>query len=189
MIFSSNFIAKVNRLVFTFLWKNEWVSRRTLVLPPVEGGLGIFHVESRLAAFRCDHLRRLMIGSSAKWQIFARYWIGLSLRKWAPALASNLFAHSEWRPEFYSKALFELRQICLKQNSPSPFLLTVKVAYRNLLPSVGLTPRCIMKEPLIEFVCTCSVQFGNLMFARSYSRGPSRARLVTYIRSAKVKCL
>ena len=43
-------------------------------------------------------------------------------------------------------------------------------------------------EQVVSDTCVCDslVQFGNLMFARSYSRRPSRASLITSISSAAV---
>jgi len=152
--FSTEFITRVERLLFNFLEKVHWVNRLTLVLPPIEGGLGINHVKSRLAALRGDHLRQLLVGSQAKWQYFAAFWAGLSLRRWAPRLASNFLPHSEWQPEYYLAALNEFRKIFGDPLGPDPLGLKVKATYRLHLKQAALKPRCIAATPTINFNAT-----------------------------------
>jgi len=152
--FSSNFLTRLDKILFSFLSKAKWVNRHTLLLPPAEGGLGVYSITARLAAFRVDHLRRLINGPSARWQVFARFWVGLSLRQWAPQGASNLLPHSEWRPEYYSLALGELRTLCAGLNSLDPLTLRVKKAYPALLDKYTLPPVCMRSAPGVDFAQT-----------------------------------
>ena len=185
VLFSKEFISRVNRLIFKFIWKNEWVSRNTLVLPPTDGGLGVYSLDLRLAAFRCDHLRRLFQDSEAKWKHFAVYWIGHSVRMWAPALASNILAHSEWRPKFYLRALVDFRQVHSGPTAVDPSSVTVKFAYKRLLSKVASLPRCVTVEPLIDFKSTWQAlncysldpRARDVMWRLAHGVLPVRARL------------
>jgi len=152
VLFSNALITRVNKLLFSFISQARWVNRLTLVLPPSEGGLGIFDVTSRLAAYRVNHLRQLIIGSQAKWQIYAAFWVGLQLRDLKPELASNSLPHSKWQPTFYHRAVADLRKICSKQpNSVDPLTLQVKTAYTKLVQQCSRTPLCIAAEPQVDF--------------------------------------
>ena len=157
VLFTSAFIDRVERALFDFLTNSRWIKRLTLILPPLEGGLGIFHLRSRFAALRCSHVKRLIMdGPPTKWKHFATFWVGLSLRKWAPNLASNLLPHSDWQPEFYQAALNEFR-IFNAGNSVDPRSLTVKSLYNYFIKQAAITPRCIAAEPAINFTTTWRV--------------------------------
>jgi len=152
VLFTNTFITRVNILLFSFILQARWVNRLTLVLPPREGGLGIFHVASRLAAYRINHLRQLIVGSQAKWQIYAAFWVGLGLRDLKPEFASNSMPHSEWQPAFYKRAVINLRKLCNNETySIDPLTLKVKTAYSKLLQQCARQPLCIAAEPDINF--------------------------------------
>lgn len=50
-------------------------------------------------------LQKLNCNHDDKWMYFAKYWVGMHLRKLNPALASNSFPHSESVPPFYKFCL------------------------------------------------------------------------------------
>ncbi len=81
-------IAKINSHIFKFVWghKTEYVSRDTMFLPPSKGGLGILHMESKMAAMHCLHIGDMISDKEAKWISLAVYWCGHSVRSVAPAL-------------------------------------------------------------------------------------------------------
>ena len=132
--------------------RTEWVNRITLVRPTLEGGLDIFHIPSRLEAFRCDHLRRLFEDTRAKWKSFACYWVGLSLRRWQPQFASNLVPHSDWQPDFYRISLNDFKKIINRIPNVDPKNLTVKVAYRHLLSSAVFHPGALLQIPSLIII-------------------------------------
>ena len=106
-LFDTDFESKLNKLLYGFMWKTtEWVSRKTIIRPVLEGGLAVYDIQSRLAALRVKHICRLISGPPARWHTLAAYWIGLQLRAWRSDIASNSRPHSEFEmPTFYSVAL------------------------------------------------------------------------------------
>ena len=51
------------------------------------------------------HLYKLFSNQEAKWTYFAKYWIGIHLRKFNASFASNLVPHSDYVPPFYRVCL------------------------------------------------------------------------------------
>ena len=157
ILFTKALIERVERALFGFLKNSRWIKRLTLILPPLEGGLGLFHLRSRFTALRCSHIKRLITDTTpTKWKHFATFWVGLSLRQWAPDLASNLLPHSAWQPEFYQAALNEFR-IFNADNFQDPRSLTVKSFYNYFNKQAAIQPRCLTAEPTINFTTTWQV--------------------------------
>ena len=118
IIVDSNACVGFQRQLFQFLWhrSTELIRRLTLIRPAIEGGLGIFHLETRFAAMRCLHIKQLICNyGAAKWHAFAEYWVGLSLRHWKPEFLCNARPHSFDRPTFYDVTLADFRRLSQRQ--------------------------------------------------------------------------
>ena len=57
----SGLIRKIQGLMVDFFWdRMHWVPQAVLFLPKEEGGQGLIHIESRVAAFRLQFLQRYL---------------------------------------------------------------------------------------------------------------------------------
>ena len=104
-----------NRIIFPYLWgegnKNEYISRETMLLPKLKGGLGIFQPEKQSKALGAKFIQQIGdVNNKQKWVYFARYYIGLPIssfdEKWEflrdikyPKRDRNIF------PEYYGNML------------------------------------------------------------------------------------
>ncbi len=62
---SPHFLSEVQAALVNFFWdKLHWVPQSILYLPNEEGGPGLIHLQSRIAAFRLRFLQRLLDGST-----------------------------------------------------------------------------------------------------------------------------
>ena len=107
----THYLFQFNRVLFNFLWKSKSdpLNRNTVYLPFSKGGLNICNIEVKLQALYLKHIQFLVNDYSAKWCYFAKYWIGLSLRKHNKKLASLLCPHSDYIPPFYQQCLNALK--------------------------------------------------------------------------------
>jgi hypothetical protein len=64
---------------------------------------------------------------------------------------SNLRPHSDWSPDFYSKAITDLRTMCTGPEHVDPIVLTVKLAYNKFAKLTAVSPVCATKLPTIHF--------------------------------------
>ena len=94
-------LRRLNSLIFGFLWHDganntDRVNRLTVVQPVCKGGLAV----------PCIFVVDLLFAENgAKWKHFAVFFAGHALRRWKPALASNLIPHSGDIPPFYTEVL------------------------------------------------------------------------------------
>ncbi len=57
-----HFVSEVQAALVNFFWdKLHWVSQSILYLPREEGGQGLIHIQSRIAAFRLRFLQRFLV--------------------------------------------------------------------------------------------------------------------------------
>jgi hypothetical protein len=108
------------------------------------GGLGIFHVPSRIAAFRVKHLATFISCREKPWVAFADYWIAISMRNFLPNVSLNSSPHAANGPqEFYKHAIHHLHSFLDAGgsliNSPS----LTRIAYRIFLASIVTPPKCM----------------------------------------------
>jgi hypothetical protein len=152
---SKTFVEAAERISFQYLWKTvEYVGRKTVLLPRLEGGLGLIHIPSRLASLRVMHLKRFLVGDNIKWHSFARYWAALSLRHFRADLWSNLEPHSVWQPTYYHRALRDVR---LLQSITQQFnfsTVTLKFVYTHLAAGHCVRPRIENIRPTVDFRLT-----------------------------------
>ena len=105
-------LVPIKRQIFSFLWgsNHELIRRETLIGPSSKGGLGMVDIESKIDSFRIHHLSFVINETNhSKWIYFTKYWVGLQLREFNPALWSNLTPHStSYVSKFYGNCLTAL---------------------------------------------------------------------------------
>jgi len=108
---SKHFVKLFQRETFRYIWGStaEPIRRSVLYKSVLDGGLGVIHILSKLQAFQLKHLKSLILGNSAKWTYFAKYWLGLSLRRYNLSFTSLLIPHSETMPMFYQQCFSALK--------------------------------------------------------------------------------
>lgn len=67
--------------------------------------MNVLNLKLNFQSLYLSHLQKLINNHDAKWTYFARYWIGLQLRRFNHSLGSNSFPHSEYIPPFYKECL------------------------------------------------------------------------------------
>jgi exonuclease III len=140
--------------LFDFVWghRSGWVSRAIMHTSPVSGGMDVVNIEQKLHSLRIMHLRNFILGTSAKWFYFARYFLGFHLRRFNESLYSRTRPHQiAFIPSFYSDCLASL-SLLLKQCSAPPWpTLTCKSVYNVLLS--GSSPELVICRffPTIDF--------------------------------------
>ena len=66
------FIPKLQSIILDFFWdKLHWVPQSVLYLPREEGGQGLIHIESRVAAFRLQFIQRYLLTRDVVWKDLA----------------------------------------------------------------------------------------------------------------------
>lgn len=145
-------VNKVNNLIWPFLWGSrvESVARRTILCPPLKGGLGLKDFVCQGKAARLAAFVKSLTDSSCKCFFVVRYFCGArvaSLRpEWA-GLRDNLTPTAARPTKFYSSVLASLRSFSL----PPDFSFTSKSFYAILFDKVSIpavlpgfwTPFCI----------------------------------------------
>ena len=154
----AEYLTMLNKQLFKFVWSSknyEPISRKTLMLKPKEGGLGIVNISLKDKVLKIMHIVRLLTHKDykPKWVHFAIYWVGLLLRKYKAEFSSNNTAHScvEFIPKFYLEAkkyFDEYMKIDPNANLPE---LTVKSIYEKLLESSYEKPKVMEKFPTYNF--------------------------------------
>jgi exonuclease III len=156
VLFPSTTIKDINKAIFKFIWNDqtELVSRKTIIETPLNGGLGVIDIESKLDSLICTHVKRLLTVSDLKWQDFAIYWIGLQLRRHNPTYASNLRPHAESPSPFYEKTLAVFRRVVALDPLLPVTNFSAKNTYTILKKPLVKPPRIMNKHPLINFTQT-----------------------------------
>ena len=148
----SDVISRVNQLAFRFIWNNdgEWLQRSSVCLPLRSGGLGMVHVDSKLALLHVMWVKRFLIGPAHPWKSFFRHFLR---RAFLAEPVDRIFllqavGQSTLRqlPRFYQSVLQAWLRIGTVTryvhswtiNSTSSAIdlaqLTSKIAYRSLRP-------------------------------------------------------
>ena len=159
----------VNRKIFGFIWggKVEAVSRKTVCLNPLRGGLGLTNIETKLQSLRCAHLHRFVTGCEAKWTEYAAFWAGLTLRHLNPGFASNARLHAERASAFYEEALDVYYKFRKGKFDFSARDLSAKHAYEWLSRQKVEEPVIVGKFPYIDFKVAWQTLSANLVSPRA----------------------
>ena len=150
-------LRKINKLLFTFLWnkKPEAVKRDILYNNFSEGGFQVINISVKIDSLRVKHILNIIKGTDAKWGFLAKYWVGIHLRKYAPALAALDCPHSERMPPFYWRVLHVFRLfIAAFPTYTANQTVTTKFIYQRLLNKDLHSPRICGVYPLIDFSLT-----------------------------------
>ena len=155
VLMPENVELKLNKMMFSFLWNNktELINRHTLHNNFKDGGLNVVNIRIKLNALLIKHVLKLIKGNESKWTFFARYWIGIQLRKYNSALAALTMPHSETTPTFYSEVLAFFR-IFIKEcpNYCGTEIITTKFIYNKLFKVNK--PKVVMDFPTVDFKST-----------------------------------
>ncbi|KAI7804071.1 pol-like protein [Triplophysa rosa] len=123
-------VAKIQAILVDFFWdKLHWVPQNVLFLPKEEGGQGLVHLQSRIAAFRLQFVQRLLGGpSNCSWRAVAcqilRSFASLGLDK-ALFLMDPQKMNTSTLPVFYRNTfkVWSLFDVQRSEDSPSIFWL------------------------------------------------------------------
>ena len=152
-VLPSHYEILLQRRYFRFIWNSKYepVSRQTLYLEFNQGGLNIPCLKLKCESLYLSHLQKLINDHNAKWTYFAKYWIGMQLRKFNPCFASNSFPHSEHIPIFYKKCITVFDK--LLQIFPDICFNTInnKLFYKLLLSDASTPPKIEKICPSIDF--------------------------------------
>ena len=152
---SADFLHSFNSLMHKFLWGNkpEAVARNVLINKCVQGGLELVHIGTKLKALRVMHAKQLLFGSTAKWCFFARYWIGIHLRKYNPSCDANSGPHadSDYIPDFYRECLEALQLLYHLRPDFNLKAASCKDVYWVLIEDVLRKPSVEGKFPFVHF--------------------------------------
>ncbi|PIK43792.1 reverse transcriptase [Apostichopus japonicus] len=89
-------LVRLERAIFSFIWSGgtELVKRAVLYQKLEKGGLGVVHLGSKLTFLLFKQLFVAVTDPGLPCSYFVRFWGGLHLRRWVPALFSNREPHS-----------------------------------------------------------------------------------------------
>lgn len=154
-ILPSHYETLLQRSSFRFIWNSKYepVSRKTLYLEFLEGGLNVPNFRLKCEALYLSHLQKLINNHEAKWTYFARYWLGMYLRKFNSSFASNSIPHSEHIPQFYQVCLSSFKKIIDITPSISFDNIQTRVFYKTLLSQCTVPPKIEKVCPQIDFKC------------------------------------
>ena len=166
---SDHYVKLFEKEIFSFIWPYgmEPISRNTLYLHKLFGGLYVVNIRQKLLAFQIQHLQKIIKNYDAKFTSVCSYWIGHSLRHLNPDLARNSIPHSDYIPSFYVSCLKSLKAFVDKNPDVTLGNLKTKEIYW-LLFDKDFTPKILEKNPTIDFSCV----FRNLTdpFLDKFSR-------------------
>ena len=134
-------LVRLERAMFSFIWSGgtELVKRAVLYQSLDDGGLGVFHLKSKLNCFLLKQLFVTVSDPKLPCSYFFRFWGGLYLRRWVPSIFRNSEPHSSTPSAVVNvicSTLRELAQVDLSQ--PGLVLRTVRTV---ALESVGVQNR------------------------------------------------
>jgi hypothetical protein len=151
---SKPFLQKVETLAFHFIWKIMEKLQRTVVFNIYSaGGLGVFHIPSRLAAFAIKHPANYIYIRNKRWVPFADYWLAIHLRNFLPPGSVRSGARTvKGTNTYYTAAIKNLETFIERGGSLADSTIMVRIAYRSLLATVVTQPKAIIYAPTDRFV-------------------------------------
>jgi hypothetical protein len=148
-------VRELNKIIFTFIWRtqnterNDSVSRKTTIGPPLQGGLGITDIVTKLDSLACAHMRRLVLHQEVKWRELAIYWTGVTTYKYGQDFHDNAKPRSLTPSPFYKKAIDALKRVHVKAPKLTIDGCTARATYRALLDSEK--PRIEIARPELHY--------------------------------------
>ena len=149
----SHYETLLQRRCFRFIWNSKYepVARQTLYLDFNKGGLNIPCLKLKCESLYLTHLQKLITNHNAKWTYFAKYWIGMQLRKYNPSFATNRLPHSEHIPIFYKTCLSCFYKFTDINPDVSFNTINNKLFYKMLLCDESGPPKIEKLCPNIDF--------------------------------------
>ena len=151
------FIHKLQGILLDFFWDRlHWVPQSVLYLPRDEGGQGLIHIESRVAAFRFQFIQRYLIGPrDVVWRELASSILkktsGLGLDT-ALFLMNSKVLNLRALPPFY-KALFKVWDL-FKWKTLEPTCSLHWLLEEPLINGARLDVQCNTTPGLNSMLCT-----------------------------------
>lgn len=148
-----HYVTLLQRSAFRFVWNSKYepVSRNTLYLDFLEGGLNVPNFKLKCEALHISHLQKLINNYEAKWTYFAKYWLGMQLRNFNPSFANNSIPHSEYIPPFYKMCLSSFKNIVDIITDISFTNTQTRTFYKILLNEVVDRPKIEKLFPQVTF--------------------------------------
>ena len=149
----SHYETLLERSAFKFIWESKFepVARKTCYLEFLNGGLNVPNFRLKFEALQLVHMQKLICNHDAYWTYFARYWIGLQLRKYNSSFSNNTIPHSEYIPHFYRSCLETFKKITAINSDVTFGNKTCKYFYNTLLDACTERPKCEKIFPQIDF--------------------------------------
>jgi exonuclease III len=146
---SKPFLLKVETMVFKFIWKKmEKLQRSVVYNIYTAGGLGTFHIPSRIAAFAVKHIANYIYARHKRWVPFTDFWIAIHLRNLLPPGFARAGARAEKGTNaFYANAIKHLEIFTDRGGTLMDSNSMVRITYRTLLATVVSPPKALTYAP------------------------------------------
>lgn len=155
-----HYIDMFQRASFKFLWNScfEPVKRMTLHLSYKKGGLNVPNLMLKMKSFQLSHIQKLLNNHDAMWTYFAKYWLGIRLRKYNASLFSNTVPHGDTIPDYYKKCMSTFDELIQSYPNLQFGTVSTRAFYDLLFKPEEITVKTLKLFPSIDF----KVVFANL---------------------------
>ena len=132
--------------------QSEAVKRLTFYNSFSDGGFHVINIRVKIDSFRVKHMLNIIKGrpTNAKCGVFAKYWVGIHLRKYAPTLAALECPHSERMPPFYWNVLHLFRML-LKYVETYLKNVSKNISYHTIRPHY-IVPNQLFVQPFSKSI-------------------------------------
>ena len=147
------FLKSVEKCVYSFFWGGgvEYIKRKALIAPLLEGGMGFVDVECKLKAFNVTHIYKLLSKDfDHKWKSFALVWLKYPLRY---HLGNRAVMPPIYTPLFYRKCMtaFNEYNSHVSEGPTENSVPLVRVVYSVLVEQKIEKASIQAKRPLVPF--------------------------------------
>ena len=153
---NKDILKTIERIIFSFVWerKQDKINRQTMCLPVKEGGIGLVNIQCKYLALFLAQMMKIYLNVKTPWVNFGHMYLGLILRKYEGyTFTNNDHPHRLIiEPGFYMEIKNALGKI--SQAKPDFTLqsnYTSKTFYKLLMETKNVKPKCIDKDPNIDF--------------------------------------
>ena len=102
-----DYIKQINKKIYRFIWNNncELVKRDTLILPYEEGGMNMFHLETRIKTILLQQFYYIYMKFDSMFYGLSVYWLKFELRKRLKNFNLVPFGVDKERPPIYKRMI------------------------------------------------------------------------------------
>ena len=152
----SYILREITSSIYNFVWNRgkDKINRETMTLPIAQGGIGLVDIKCKYLALFLNQMMKVFNNISTPWVNYGHQYLGLLLRKYDNYKFDNC-SHPHRiiiQNGFYKEISKALKK--LEQNIPN-FKITPdldsKKFYKLLLQADNIRPRCIPRNPQIDF--------------------------------------